>query len=213
MNRNNKSSKHSEYTDYTDYTCSRSNRKSRSRSGSDYYSRYSDESCRSKSRSSYDHCYDDCRLEYSHTPIGVWNLVFQYETNTSNNTTTTMEMERPSQLLLNGDCTFTNNSTPDLKNNPFGVLLSTGVGVWQQTGDRKLKLEATHIGYKASDGSPTVYYKVYITMKLNRKRTKVRFCGQAVPKNLDDPSLCTETDGAIICFGGHGYKVLEPNKA
>ena len=223
---NNISGSHSEYTDNTQYTWSKEHGKSRRSYDSDCSDDYtytdtgncsdtrgcsdhSDDSCRSKKKHR-DHCKDDCGLKYSHTPVGVWNLIFQYETMTSTNATTTTTLDRPPQLLLNSGGTYTGNSTPDLKNNPFGVLLSTGVGVWNIIGERKVKLEATHIGYKASDGSPSVYYKIHITMKLNKRGTKARFCGQAIPKNIDDPSLCTNTNGTVVCFSGHGYKVLEP---
>lgn len=223
MSNKNTSSDHSVCTDNTEYTRSRDHRKSKHSSDSycsedytytdtrDCYD-YNNDSCESKRRKNRKHCDDDCGLKYSHTPVGVWNLVFQYETMTTGTATTASTLERPTQLLLNADGTFTNHSTPDLKNNPFMELLSTGVGVWHEEGDRKLKLEATHIGYKASDGSPVVYYKVHITMKLNRKHTKARFCGHAAPKDLKDPTLCTSTTGPVVCFSGSGYKVLEPKK-
>ena len=212
---NNTSGSHSEYTDNTQYTLSKEHGKSSRSSDSDCSEDYTDtrdcsdrsDDSRFKRKKHRNHCKDDCELKHSNTPVGVWNMIFQYEIMGSTTDTT---LDRPIQLLLNAGGTYTGNSTPDLKNNPFGLLLSTGVGVWHEEGERKLKLEGTNIGYKASDGSPSVYYKVHIIMKLNRRRTKSRFCGQAVPKNIDDPSLCTDTNGTVVSFSGHGYKVLEP---
>lgn len=174
--------------------------------------KYSNDSCDGKRRRHRRQCSDDC-IKHSDTPVGVWNLIFQYENVTTTATTTTdTTLERPSQLLMNEGGTFSNHSSPDLNNNPFGDLLTTGVGVWHAVGERKLKLEATHIAYKASNGSPTTYYKVYIIMKLNRRGTKSRFYGQAVPKDLIDTVLCTDSSLPVICFNGCGYKVLEPKR-
>lgn len=156
-------------------------------------------------------CSDDCGIKCSETPIGVWNLVFEYETTTTTSNTTSTTLQRPSQLLLNEGGTFTNTSTPDLKNNPFGDLLSTGVGVWKEVGDRKLKLDGSHIAYKASDGSPVAYYRVHIVMKANHRGNRARFRGCAEPKMLSDPTLCSDmTSLPTIHFSGCADKILEP---
>ena len=220
------SGNHSDNIDNTEYTHSKDNTKSRKDCDSDCSEeytytitedcddtrdchRYSDDSCDGKKKRQHRrNCDDECGLKHSNTPVGVWNLVFQFETTTNASST----LDRPTQLLLHADGTFTNHSTPDLKNNPFNELLSPGIGVWHEIGGRKLKLESTNIGYKASDGSPMVYYKNHITMKLNRRGTKSHFWGEAVPKDLTDPCLCTDTSGAVVCFSGCGCKVLEPRK-
>jgi hypothetical protein len=122
-------------------------------------------------------------------------------------------MEWLNQLILNGDNTLNNFIPPDLTNNPFGKLLpTTGAGVWRKVGDRKLKMEVVHIAYRPSDGCPQAYVKIWITFKLNRKGTRARFCGEACILDLKDPTMCTPTDIAPICFTGHGFKVLEPGE-
>ena len=228
---NNTSGNHSECTDHTHYSRSNKSRNSYDSGYSDDYTytdtrdgRDSQDSCDSRDHHSYGrsscdksrdchkrkrHCKNDCGLKCSGTLVGVWNLIFQFESTTSTSSTT---LDQPTQLLLNEGGTFTNHSTPDLKNNPFNALLTTRVGVWHPAGDRKLKLESTTIAYKASDGSPILYYKVHITMKFNHKGTRARFCGKAVPKSLDDPTLCTDASAPVICFSGCGWKVLEPRK-
>lgn len=175
------------------------------------------------------HCHDKCHhrrrrcgLRFSNTPVGVWNLLYQYDitspsmVTTSSTTTvsgtTGTTVERPTQLLLNEGGTFINATTPDLNNNPFGALLSLGMGVWREIDNRKLRLDETHVAFRASNGSPTVYYRVEIIMKLSRSGTQARFFGRAVPKDITDPTLCTDTDGQTFCFSGCGYKVLEPNR-
>ena len=241
----------SEFSDLT-------SRRSKSSDHSDHSDRSrDDESWDCDDHSDHQHCDDRCRrnkrcgLKHSSTPVGVWNLLYQYDTdlttssttttqtnchpnnchpnnchhqnnchtqnNTVNNTVNntmnqTMNIERPTQLLLNAGGTFINATTPDLNNNPFGALLSLGMGVWREMGNRKLRLDETHIAYRASNGAPTVYYRVEIIMKLSRSGTKARFHGRAIPKNLDDPTLCSDTDGTTFCFSGCGYKVLEPHR-
>ena len=205
--------------------------------------------CRTNSR-------NNCGLRSSSTPVGVWNLIYQYDINTMNNmnntnntnnnmnnnttvnnnrtTVTTMNgttvtvngttiandtnnmiIERPTQLLLNAGGTLVNVTTPDLNNNPFGALLSTGLGVWREIGDRKIRLDETHIAYRTTNGAPTVYYKVKIIMKLNSKGTRARFFGQATPKDITDPNLCTDSNNNAVsfCFSGCAYKVLEPRNS
>ncbi len=268
-----------------DNSCDNSDNSCDSGNNSDHHSR--DNNHHSRDHESWDcdehsdhkHCNDRCRkykrcgIKHSNTPVGVWNLLYYYDTNLPMNNTTssivggsttmnncntncrstdhtnchsmnynnmnynnmnnttynnmnqtmnqtmnntmnmnqTMNLERPSQLLLNAGGTFINAATPDLNNNPFGALLSLGMGVWREMGNRKLRLDESHIAYRASNGAPTVYYRVQIIMKLSRSGTKARFHGRAIPKNLDDPTLCSDTDGTTFCFSGHGYKVLEPH--
>ena len=168
----------------------------------------SNSSCRNSSTRDASSCVSSCGLNYSDTLVGVWNFIYQYESQVASSETT---IDRPSQLLFNLGGTFSSNSTPDLKNNPFGSLLSTGVGVWKQVGERRYKLEETHIGYRASDGAPSVYFLVHITMKLSKRGTKARICGRAVPKDISDPTLCTDTNGSTFNFTGHGYKILQPD--
>ena len=134
--------------------------------------------------------------------------MFKYDDNTTSRTTE----EVPVQLLLQEGGTFSNFTSPDLTNNPFTVLLTPGVGVWEMDGERKLKLKGTHIGYKPSDGKPESYLKFLIHMKLSKRATKVRFCGEVVEFDISDPSLCCRTDKCPICFTGFGFKVLEPGK-
>lgn len=215
----NKSGHHS---DNSDCTSTHNTRRSCNSNESYTYTtdcRRSDKSdCTDDCRDTTKDCSDDCGLKHSTTPVGVWNLIFEYEpvtSSTSSNTastTTSTTLIRPTQLLVNVGGTFSNTSTPDLKNNPIMELLSTGVGVWRETGERKLKLVGTNIAYKASDGSPVSYYKFEILMKLNRSGTKALFCGHAVPKDLSDPKLCTDlTNGITAYFSGRGYKVLQPH--
>lgn len=182
----------------------------------------SDSSCNTKTNycsdsessdecNSSERCESNCNLKCSETLVGVWNFIYQYETlagsnNTDCNVTT---IDRPSQLLFNVGGTFSSNSTPDLKNNPFGSLLSTGVGVWKQTGERRYKLEETHIGYRASDGAPSFYFKVSIRMKVSRRGTKAKFCGRSVQLSISNDQLCDET-GKTFDFSGFGFKILEP---
>jgi len=168
-----------------------------------------------------------CGLKHSYTPIGIWNLIYHYDIPSSSSSnkkcnsncnnkhrgstgTTGPVITRPTQLLIIEGGTFVNNTTPDLKNNPIGALLSTGIGVWRLIDDKKIKLEETHIAYRAGDGSPLAYYKVEIVMKVSKNGTRARFRGCSVPKDINDPTLCTDTNGPIITFSGCGYKILEP---
>jgi hypothetical protein len=146
-------------------------------------------------------CSRDCGMKYSHTPVGIWNLIFNYDS--------TMIQNRPSQLVLNEDGTFNNFASPDLNNNPFPVLLTPGVGIWKET-HHGLKLEGTHIGYKQEDGNPEVYYTVHIKTKLHRKGTRMKFHGKAVPRSIDDPRMCKRSDLHSVCFTGCGVKILTP---
>lgn len=156
--------------------------------------------------SRYDSCYDDCGLRSSCTPVGVWNLVYSCD----NACTTTGNMEWLNQLVLNGDKTLNLFSVPDLVNNPFPCILTPGAGVWEMVRERKYKLEVAHIGYRTSNGAPSAYYKVWITMKFNRKGTKAKFCGRAQAFDLSDPKMCCPTDADPICFTGYACKILEP---
>ncbi len=214
----------SDYTDHTDHTdrsCDRSSDRSCDRSSDRSRDRSSDRSCdRSCDRSDSDSCDGkrkhrrrksdckfDCGLKFSETLVGVWNLVYSCD----NACTTTGTMEWLNQLMLNGDNTLNIFIPPDVTNNPFGsLILTTGAGVWKQVSDRKLKFEVAHIAYRTSDGCPQAYVKSHIIFKLNRKRTRARFCGEACFLDLKDPSMCTPTDRAPVCFSGHGTKVLEP---
>lgn len=207
-----KSECYSDRTDRTDRTDYTHNSKRSCASNSNTNGSYSSDYDRSYTKD----CKDDCGLKHSNTPVGVWNLIFEYEPVTSGSatstTSTTTTLIRPTQLLVNAGGTFSNTSTPDLKNNHIMELLSTGVGVWRETGERKLKLVGTNIAYKASDGSPVSYYRFEILMKLNRSGTKALFCGHAVPKDLSDPKLCTDVTNAVTAyFSGRGYKILEPH--
>ena len=163
-------------------------------------------SCDSRSYDSRD-CGRDCGLKESKTPVGVWNLVYTCD----NACTTTGSMEWLNQLLLNGDKTLNNFIPPDVCNNPFnGVLPTTGSGVWEMVGPRKFKLEIVHIAYRVSDGCAQAYVKVKLVMKLSRRGTRARFCGNARIFDLCDPKMCYPADADPIYFTGHGAKVLEP---
>lgn len=155
------------------------------------------------------HCDSGCQIRFSDSLVGVWNFIYQYDTGITG-ATGPITIDRPSQMLFNEGGTFSSNSTPDLRNNPFGFLLSTGVGIWKQTGERRYKLEEVHIGYRASDGNPSVYFKVNIRMKVSKKGTKALFCGYARSLDISDPTLCSETNRAEFAFNGFGYKVLQP---
>lgn len=196
------------YTDTRDHTYGSDDSYSRNSRNT----RHSGKRCHRRS----DSCERRCGLECSDTPVGVWNMVFEYDPSTASTTTTTATttmIDRPTQLLLNEGGTFTNYSAPDLTNTPFGPNhLTTGVGVWNKHGERKLKLEGTHIAFKTSDGSPQLYYLVHIKMKLNHRGTKAIVEGRAVPKDLSDPKLCTDSTMSDVYFTGYGYKVLEPGK-
>lgn len=156
-------------------------------------------------------CQTDCNLKFSDTLVGVWNFIYQYEilSSSENTDSNVMTMDRPSQLLFNVGGTFSSNSTPDLRNNPFGSLLSTGVGVWTEIGERRYKLEETHIGYRPSDGTPSFYFKVCIKMKVSRRGNKARFSGRSIQLSISNDELCEET-GKYFDFTGFGFKILEP---
>ena len=151
-------------------------------------------------------CSYECGLKYADTPVGVWNLVYSC----GNACTTTGTMEWLNQLLLNADRTATNHAAPDIGTNPFPCSLSPGIGVWKTNGDKKLRLDLTHIGYRCSDGAAQVYYRVHIIMKMNKRGTRTRFCGEALAYDLMDPTMCTSLDIPPISFQGHGVKVLDP---
>ncbi len=192
-----RSSSQSNRSDYTTYSdCDRSSR--------DCDKTY-DNSCENDSKSYKNSCSYDCGLKYSNTPVGVWNMLYSCE----EACTTTGTLEWINQFLLNADETVTSFSIPDVSKNPFPSILSTGLGVWKSS-DRKIRLELTHIGYRSSDGSPQTYYRIYIVMKLNTKRTKARFRGEACAFDITDPTMCTPADVAPVCFEGHAVKVLEP---
>lgn len=164
--------------------------------------RSSDESCDRKKchKDSY-----DCGLKHSNTPVGVWNMIFSCD----NACTTTGTMEWINQLMMNGDETATSYPVPDVGNNPFPFLLTPGLGVWKHH-ERKIKMEFAHIGQRHSDGSPQVYYRVRITMKLNSKGTRSRFRGEACAFDISDPTMCCPADQPSLCFEGCAVKVLEP---
>ena len=212
-----RSSKTDSHTYYTSSQCDTSDRSGRSCTDSSQSGRSDDRSCdrsdsdscdgKRKHRRRKSDCSFDCGLKFSETLVGVWNLVYSCD----NACTTTGTLEWLNQLMLNGDNTLNIFIPPDVTNNPFGsLILTTGAGVWKQVSDRKLKFEVVHIAYRSSDGCPQFYIKSHITFKLNRKRTRARFCGEACFLDLKDPSMCTPTDRAPVCFSGHATKVLEP---
>ena len=217
---------HSDHSDSSDTNCDSSDSSDRSDSSdssdrSEYIecdksdcSNRSDDSCnrkkkKKKHRRRKSDCSYDCGIKYSETPIGVWNLVYSCEDVC---TTTTGTMEWINQLMLNGDGTVTVYSAPDVGTNPYPCLLTPGIGVWNEHGERKIKMELTNIGYRCSDGAAQAYYRTHILLKLNRKGNKLRFRGESCPYDLKDPTMCTPLDHPSLCFSGHGTKVLEPKR-
>jgi hypothetical protein len=186
-------SKHCDSTNYSDKSCRESDDNS------------CDNSFEKENYSSRNNCSYDCGLKYSNTPVGVWNMIYTAD----NVATTTGTIEWINQFLLNGDETVNSFGAPDVGNNPIPHSLSSGLGIWKNH-ERKIKMELTHIGYLSSDGSPKVYYRIYITMKLNNKRTKARFRGEACSFDISDPTMCTPSDIPPLCFQGNAVKVLEP---
>ena len=159
---------------------------------------------RRRRRNSY--CESECEIAEGDTPIGIWNLVYSCD----EACTASGKMEWHNQMVLHGDNTLHTVFTPDLTNNPFSCFVTPGLGVWKIINERKYKLQFTHLGYQCTDGSTKVYYKIYITCKLNRKGNKLRFCGKAQTYDLADPKLCTPIADAPLCFNGYGVKILEP---
>ena len=189
----------SNHSDYTDSCGSR-------KSNSDSCGRKSDSCDRKRRHSRSNSCDYKCGLKRATTAVGIWNL----EYNCNNGCTTTGTMQWINQLMLNGDKTLNNFTVPDLTNNPFPYLLTPGVGVWDIVNDKKYKVHVTHVGYRSSDGSPQVYYKVRMTFKLNKKGNRLRFCGEAQSYDITDPTMCSPTTEDPICFDGCGTKVMEP---
>ena len=198
----------SDQTDYTDYTdgCDKSDYTDCGRS--DYTDYSSCDRKKKKHRRRKSDCSYDCGIKYSETPVGVWNFVYGCDTAC----TTDGTMEWINQVLLNADGTITVYSAPDVGNNPYPCMLTPGIGVWKEHGDCKIKVEITNIAYRCADGASQAYYRTHMVLKLNRKGTRLRFCGESCPYDLKDPKMCTPVDQPSLCFNGHGVKVLEPKK-
>lgn len=194
-------------TYYTSSQCDTSGKSScssRSKTDCSDYTNYS--SCDSKKRRSSDCSSYDCGIKYSESPVGVWNFVYGCDTAC----TTTGTMEWINQVMMNGDGTVTVYSAPDVGTNPYPCMLTPGLGVWKEHGDRKIKVELTNIAYRCGDGATQAYYRTHIVLKLNRKGTRLRFCGESCPYDISDPKMCTPVDAPSLCFSGHGTKVLQP---
>lgn len=152
-------------------------------------------------------CESECGVKDSKTPVGVWNLIYFCDTNTTLDGT----LEWIKQLVLHGDHTFATYGPPDVVTTPLPCQLTPGVGVWELVGNRKIKLDGAHIGYMSQDGSPRCFVRSHILCKLNRRGNRLRFCGESRGYDLKDLKMCTRNDEAALCFSGHGVKLLEPH--
>ncbi len=179
------------------------------------HSAYSEEPYQNDSHDSYDrkhhqksdsYCEEECGLKQSYTPIGVWNLQYVSETAPTTDGTQTWI----NQLMLNGDQTLNLFASPDVGTNPLPCQVTPGLGNWEMVSDRKMKLDIVHIGYNCGDGATRSFIRIHMVFKLNRKGTRLRFCGEARTYETSDLKMCTRDERTALCFTGCGVKVLEP---